>query len=62
MLEGTDGDADVESSEEEMNLMNGDGSWGQGDELQDGSNNSSAAQAHPGQSHGTATGALSGVS
>jgi hypothetical protein len=61
MPEGTDGDTDVESSEEEMNLVNSDGSWGQGDESQDGSINS-AAQAHPSQSHGTATGAPSRVS
>ena len=60
--EGSDDYADAESSEEEMNLANGDGSWGQGDELQDGGNNSSAVQAHPGQIHGAATRAPSGVS
>jgi len=60
--EGSDGDADTESSGEEMNPQNGDGSRGQGDGSQDGGNNSSAAQAHPGQSHDTATGAPSGVS
>jgi hypothetical protein len=62
MLEGTDSDANAKSSEEEINLVNNDGNWGQGDKLQDGGNNSSAVQAHPGQSYSTATGAPSGVS
>jgi hypothetical protein len=61
-LEGTDSDTNVKSSEEEMNLVNSDGSWGQGDKSQDSGNNSSAVQAYLSQSHSTATGAPSRVS